>query len=87
LTKAARVTAEAVNKPAAHKTTAAGSGGRASPRSSHIKADPDHASDQKRTAKYGNDKIEVVTGTVWQAPPHAGKEVEPFRDVGKDHDG
>src|SRR5262249_32817070 len=35
----------------------------ASPRLSRIKADPDHASDQKRTAKYGTDKIEVVTGT------------------------
>jgi len=53
---------------------------------SRIKADPDHASDNKRTAKYGAGKIEVVTGTVWQAPPHAGKQVKPFGDVDKDHD-
>ena|SRR6516162_5503170 len=65
---------------------AAGSGVQASPRPSRIKADPDHASDQKRTAKYGTDKIEVVTGAVWQAPPHAEKQVEHFGDVGKDHD-
>ena len=53
---------------------------------SRTKADPDHASDHKRTAKYGTGKIEEVTGTVWQAPPHAGDQVEPFGDVRKDHD-
>ncbi len=62
-----------------------GSGVRASPRSSRIEADPDHASDQKPTAKYSTDEIEVVTRTFGQAPPHAGKQVEPFGGVGKDH--
>jgi hypothetical protein len=63
----------------------AGSVGWASPRPSRIKAYPDHSGDQKRTAKYGTDKIKVVTGTVWQSS-HAGKQGEPFGDVGKDHD-
>jgi hypothetical protein len=50
-----------------------------------IKDDPDHASDQKRTAKRCNNEIKVVTGTVWQAPPHAGEQVEPFGDVSEHH--
>jgi hypothetical protein len=53
--------------------------------SSPIKADQ-NASDQKRAAKRGTDEIEVMTGTVRQAPPHAGKQVEPFGDVSEDHD-
>jgi len=53
--------------------------------SSPIKAD-ENASNQKRASKHGTDEIEVVTGTVWQAPPHAWKPVERFGDVGKDHD-
>ena len=53
--------------------------------SSPIKADQ-NASNQKRASKHGTDEIEVVTGTVWQAPPHAGKQVERFGNMGKDHD-
>jgi hypothetical protein len=52
--------------------------------SSPIKADQ-NASNQKRAAKHGTDEIEVMTGTVWQAPPHAGKQVEPFGEVSEDH--
>ena len=65
---------------------AAGSGVQASPRPSRIKADPDHASDQKRTAKYGTDKIEVMTRAASQAPSHAGKHAEPFGHMGEHHD-
>ncbi len=68
------------------RTRAAGSGVQASPRPPHIKADPDHASDQKRTAKHGAGEIDVVARTVWQAPAHAGKQAERFGDVGEDHD-
>ena len=32
------------------------------------------------------DKIEIVTGTVWQVPPHAGKQAKAFGDVGEHHD-
>jgi hypothetical protein len=60
--------------------------GRASHRPSRIKADPDHASDQKHGAKHGTNEIEVMTGTVWQAPAHAGKHVKHFGDVGENHD-
>jgi hypothetical protein len=69
------------------QTRAAGRGVRALARSPRTKADPDHASDQKPTAKYGTNKIEVVAGTVWQAPPHDRNQVERFGDVGKDHHG
>jgi hypothetical protein len=55
-------------------------------RPSRNKSDPNHASDQMRTAKYSTDKIEVVTGTFGQAPPHAGKQVGPFSGMGKDRD-
>jgi hypothetical protein len=66
------------------QTTAAGSGGRLSSWPL-IKADQ-NASNQKRAAKHGTDEIEVMTGTVRQAPTHAGKQAEPFGDVSEDHD-
>jgi hypothetical protein len=49
------------------------------------KADRD-AHDQKDAAKHRADEIEIMTGTVWQATPHAGKQLEPFGDVGENHD-
>src|SRR5215469_14154002 len=57
---------------AGYRASLIGSGSvRASARSSRIKADPDHASDQKRTAKHCTGEIDVMAGTVWQAPAHA----------------
>ena len=44
------------------------------------------ACNQKDGAKHGTDEIEIVTWTIRQAPSHAGKYVEPFGDVGEDHD-
>jgi hypothetical protein len=41
---------------------------------------------KKHAARHRTDEIEVMTGTVWQAPPHAGKHVEHFGDVGENHD-
>jgi hypothetical protein len=66
-------------------TGAAPAACRCSPRSD-IVADYQNASNQKRAAKHGTEEIEVMTGTVRQAPPHAGKQVEPFGDVSEDHD-
>src|SRR5262249_28122102 len=33
------------------------------------------------------EQVEVVTGAVWQAPSHTGKDVEPFRYVREHHHG
>jgi hypothetical protein len=54
-----------------------GEGRRASPRLSHIEADPDHASDHKRTAKYGTGKIEEVTGLSGKPHPMPGTKCSP----------
>jgi hypothetical protein len=45
-----------------------------------------NACNQKHGAKHSTDEIEIVTRTVWQAPPHAGKYVELFGDVDEHHD-
>jgi hypothetical protein len=73
-------------RPIPRQTKVAGSGGGASSRSSRINADPDHASNQKRTGKHRTGKVEIAAGTIWQAPPHAGKHVKLLGDVSEHHD-
>jgi hypothetical protein len=53
---------------------------------SRINADPDHADNQERTGKHGTGKVEIVARAVWQAPPHAGKNMEFLGDVSGHYD-
>src|SRR5262249_159306 len=36
--------------------------------------------------KHGAGEIEIVTGTIWQSPPHPGKQMKLFGDMAQDHD-
>jgi hypothetical protein len=39
-----------------------------------------------RTGKHGTGKVEIVARAVWQAPPHAGKNMEFLGDVSGHYD-